>query len=354
MFTRVSQNVLGYPLPDGSVLCDYSDVSVNSWYFSSVEFVTQSGLMNGTGDVFSPNTYLSRAMVATILWRISGSPKAAYTERFSDVPPNQWYSDAVVWAESVGVVNGYGSGIFGANDAATREQLAAMLFRYAKFSGLPANETGDLSVFYDRDKISSYAYDAISWAVGVGIINGVSFEADPTDAVLSFTGGVSVIGDSVMLGAEQKMKAAFADLQFDAKVSRGMKAGVSLITDSLGSGVLKENIVIALGTNYNYDAEEELEKLLLLLAGKGKRVVLVTPFCNNGSGNDKHVPLFAEFERGLPSEYPFVEVADWNAFVQTRPNLLAGDKVHLSAAGKEEYTMLVMRALIAVQKKGAS
>ncbi|MDR0813279.1 MAG: S-layer homology domain-containing protein [Oscillospiraceae bacterium] len=359
MFTRFLQNVLELPAPDETIPAEFPDVKPDDWFFFAVEYATRAGVMSGTGSGFAPNETLTRAMTATILWRISGAPDAENDERFADVAPDAWYSKAVIWAADSGIAAGKGGGLFGSGDAITREQLAVMLYRYAQHKGAVATDFGDLSGFDDADSVSAYALEAISWAVGAEIISGIPQEKKPefdvkTDANLALPGGVTVIGDSVMLGAEAKMKTAFADLQFDAKVSRGMKAGMSILTEAVKKSTAKKNIVIALGTNYNYDAEEELEAFLQSLDGKGYRVVLVTPFCKNGSGNDKHTPPFSEFERGLTAVYPFVEIADWNALAGSDYSLLSGDKVHLNAAGKEEYTKLVMIALIAVQDKPAS
>ena len=129
----------------------------------------------GTG-LFAPNATTSRAMIVTILWRMQGSPEVDTTETFTDVYPDAWYAKAIAWAVAEGVADGYGEGLFGPNDAITREQLAAMLWRYA---ARPESE-GGLSAFADGAEVSVWAQQAMSWAVSLGLINGVdSDRLDP-------------------------------------------------------------------------------------------------------------------------------------------------------------------------------
>lgn len=125
--------------------------------------------MEGTsGTMFSPNMDTTRAMIVTLLWRLENSPASTGWAEFPDVSQGQWYSDAVRWAVSAGVVKGYGDGSFGPEDTITREQLAAMLYRYAKADA----PVGDLTAFSDSDHISDWAEEAVRWAVGQGIITG--------------------------------------------------------------------------------------------------------------------------------------------------------------------------------------
>lgn len=146
----------------------FSDVKSGDWFYSAVQYVQQKGLMNGVSSGrFDPNSNLSRAQLAQILYNASGNP-AAGTNHFSDVPAGQWYSNAVSWAAQKGIVSGYGEDKFGPNDNITREQLAVMLWRYA---GQPTAGSTSLN-FTDADLVNGYAAQAMRWAVENGIING--------------------------------------------------------------------------------------------------------------------------------------------------------------------------------------
>lgn len=149
----------------------FNDVMPSDWYYDAVQYMTDKGLMNGvSNDSFSPQSNTSRAMIVTILWRMEGSPASKTDNSFSDVVSDAYYEDAVIWASEEGIVNGYGDGIFGPDDLITREQLAAILYRYM---GSPAQTDGGLDAYSDVDKISSYAVEAMGWAVSQGVINGV-------------------------------------------------------------------------------------------------------------------------------------------------------------------------------------
>ena len=143
------------------------------WYYDAVSYVYAKGLMGGTSaTTFSPEISTSRAMIAVILWRLEGSPTVdAYTD-FSDVADGAWYTEGVRWASSVGVVGGYPNGSFGPNDPITREQMAAMLYRYADYKGWDVTELADLSAFTDAESISGYAVTALRWANAAGIVGG--------------------------------------------------------------------------------------------------------------------------------------------------------------------------------------
>lgn len=146
----------------------YSDVAETAWYYDAVKYVTEKGLMNGVGnDRFAPNSNLTRAMFAQILYNKAGKP-AAGASTFTDVAAGQWYADAVSWAAAQGVVNGIGNGMFGPNNNITREQLAVMLYRYASSPAV----TGSVTGFNDAGQISSYAKNAMAWATTNGVMNG--------------------------------------------------------------------------------------------------------------------------------------------------------------------------------------
>ncbi|MBQ6809959.1 MAG: S-layer homology domain-containing protein, partial [Firmicutes bacterium] len=160
------------PVPPSMV---FYDVSVDDWFFGAVEYVYYNNLMNGVGDnLFDPQGVTSRAMVVTVLYRMEGSPSVSGSLSFADVPLNEWYTDAVKWAASKGIVTGYDLTSFGPNDPVTREQLACIFMRYAQFKGTyDENDHAMLAGFNDRNEISSWAENAASWAFGVGLINGI-------------------------------------------------------------------------------------------------------------------------------------------------------------------------------------
>lgn len=150
----------------------FTDVGQNDWFYSAVRFVYERGMMAGTSaDKFSPRTNTSRAMVVTILYRLDGSPETA-PGSFPDVGAGQWYTDAVGWASQNGIVKGYSNGRFGPGDDITREQMAAILYRYAQHKNQDVSKTGDLSTFVDAGKVSGYAAAEMGWAVGSGLITG--------------------------------------------------------------------------------------------------------------------------------------------------------------------------------------
>ena len=153
----------------------FSDVNVNNWYYNAVQYVYNKGLMQGTGSsTFSPATSTTRGMVVTLLYRLAGSPSVSGSNSFSDVDSDAYYAAAVTWAAKNNIVSGYDSGKFGPNDPITREQLAAILYRYASAQSYDVSKTGDLSSFSDVSKVSSYAKTALAWANGSGLITGTN------------------------------------------------------------------------------------------------------------------------------------------------------------------------------------
>ena len=153
----------------------FTDIADNAWYADAVRYVYEHGLMAGTSaTTFAPDVTTSRAMIATILWRMAGSPVVNYAMDYTDVAQNQWCSEAIRWATSEGVVTGYGNGQFGTNDPITREQLAVMLWRYAQTEGydVSVGENTNILSYTDVADLSEYAISAMQWAVGAGIING--------------------------------------------------------------------------------------------------------------------------------------------------------------------------------------
>lgn len=174
---KVLTDVSECPRDASCPMSGYTDLNMGEWYHDGIHYCLDEGLMDGVdAGMFAPNATTSRAMIVTILWRLQGSPEVDTTETFTDVYPDAWYAKAIAWAVAEGVADGYGEGLFGPNDAITREQLAAMLWRYA---ARPESE-GGLSAFVDGAEVSVWAQQAMSWAVSLGLINGVdSDRLDP-------------------------------------------------------------------------------------------------------------------------------------------------------------------------------
>ena len=165
----------------------FTDVAADAWYYTAVGEAVGQGLMNGTDPyAFSPDTAMSRSMMAAVLYGMAGRPAAAGGSAFSDVPEGAWYADAVQWASGAGIVTGMGDGTFAPDAAVTREQMAVFLYRYAQALEQDVTVDGDpLAGFADADTVSAYAVDALRWAAGTGLING-------TDSVtLSPRGGAT-------------------------------------------------------------------------------------------------------------------------------------------------------------------
>ena len=150
---------------------NFTDVEENGWYHTGVDFMVKNGFMNGVADdAFDVDGNLTRAQLVTILYRIAGEPESTATNPFADVADGQWYTNAVIWAAENGIVKGVNTTTFAPNDQITREQIATILFRYAKAEKVE----GKLAGFPDAEKISDYAADAMAWAVEQGLINGIS------------------------------------------------------------------------------------------------------------------------------------------------------------------------------------
>lgn len=158
------------PRDESCPMAPFTDADRTAWYHDGVHYCVEHGLMVGTSaDTFEPNTTTTRGMIATILWRLEGSPMVDTAMNYTDVPSGSWYEDAIRWADSTGVVLGYGDGTFGPDDPITREQMAAMLWRYA---GKPQAESS-LADFTDGSETSQWAESAMLWAVEQGLIEGM-------------------------------------------------------------------------------------------------------------------------------------------------------------------------------------
>ena len=153
----------------------YNDVKAGDWYANAVNYVTLTGLMNGTGDGFSPNLAINRGMMVTVLYRMAGSPEVTAENPFTDVPADTWYTDAVIWASENDITAGTSDTTFSPTNSLTREQLATFFYRFADFvNPVPIEITGDLTGFTDAGQVASYATDAMKWAIGEGLISGTT------------------------------------------------------------------------------------------------------------------------------------------------------------------------------------
>ncbi len=159
----------------GTGVNPFTDISEKDWFYGDVMFVYENGLMLGTSKtLFSPHGTAMRGMMATILWRMEGSPVPKGKNSFTDVEAGKWYADAITWTAENGIFAGYSKDKFGPDDPITREQLAAIFYRYADYKGYDLTVKGDLDKFKDADKITDYAKTAMQWAVGSGLVKGKS------------------------------------------------------------------------------------------------------------------------------------------------------------------------------------
>lgn len=155
LFSLCSTTALGGEVPA------FPDVSANAWYAEAVAYCQEHGFMNGVSDTaFAPDESMTRAMLATVLYRQMGSPSVSGDDTFSDTENGTWYSNAVIWASQQELVQGYGNGVFGTNDPVTREQIAIIFWR-KEGSPQPA---GTAEPFADQNSVSAYALDAVTWA----------------------------------------------------------------------------------------------------------------------------------------------------------------------------------------------
>ncbi len=166
------------------VVNPFTDVAESDWFYADVMYVYENGLMIGTdADLFSPYTATTRGMIVTILWRLEGSPEASFEEDLRDVSETMYYAPAIEWAAANGILNGYGGGMYGPEDPITREQMAAILWRYAKYQSfdVSAGEDVTLDSYADAAQVSDYAVDAMQWVVAEGILQGFENHLTPAD-----------------------------------------------------------------------------------------------------------------------------------------------------------------------------
>ena len=161
--------------PDITDPIPFEDVPMNAWYVDAVKYSVQHKLFLGTSETtFEPYGTMTRAMLVTVLHRMEGTPAPETESGFEDVPSGKWYTEAVAWARETGVVEGYSDTVFGPDDPVTREQMAAILYRYTEKKGCDVSKTANLSRYEDRNEVSNWAYHAVSWANAEGFVLGRS------------------------------------------------------------------------------------------------------------------------------------------------------------------------------------
>ncbi len=160
---------------DETPKADFADVAADAWYADAVQYVYENGMMSGTSETtFSPDLTTTRGMIVTILYRLENEPTVTGTTAFTDVAADQYYANAVAWAAQNGIVSGIDATTFAPNNAITREQMAAILYRYAQFKGYDVSAKADLSAYTDAAAVGAYATDAMAWANGAELITGTS------------------------------------------------------------------------------------------------------------------------------------------------------------------------------------
>jgi len=175
LFAEVDTTHLSTFLVTHTKSTNFTDVKSGVWFYDAVKYAVQKELFNGTSaTTFAPNDNMTRAMLVTALYRLEGKPAVTGANSFTDVQSGQWYTDAVTWASANKIVSGYGGGLFGTNDNITREQMTAILYRYAQYKSYGVTKTADLRDYTDASNIGAWATDAMKWANAAGLITGTT------------------------------------------------------------------------------------------------------------------------------------------------------------------------------------
>ena len=176
LFNQAAENTTAADKPNETLSNIFVDVPENAWYYNSVKYVFENGLMSGISETeFAPEMDITRAMFVTVLYRAAGAPDMSeeiWGYPFEDVDAESWYGAAVYWARNNDIVQGYSDEKFAPDELVTREQIAAIMQRYAQFKGIDTDEIGDLAQFTDAEKISDWAQNNVVWAVGKGLLTG--------------------------------------------------------------------------------------------------------------------------------------------------------------------------------------
>ena len=180
VFTMPASNVTAKASFTKKVSRIFDDVIESDWFDPAVQYCYDNGLIKGTSEnLFSPSLDTTRGMIVTILYRVEKEPGVTTLASFTDVESGNWYAESVTWAQEKGIVNGYPDGSFGAEDYITREQLAAILYKYAAYKGFDITAKADISAFDDASEISDWALTAVEWANANGFINGYDNKLNP-------------------------------------------------------------------------------------------------------------------------------------------------------------------------------
>ena len=151
----------------------FADVKENDWFYDNVRYALENGLFGGMSEtIFAPNEAITRGMLVTALWRMEEKPVVNYLMKFDDIVGNAYYAEAVRWSASEGIVNGYSDTEFAPDKKITREEIAAILGRYAEYKNVDTSVSGDLAQFTDQAQIADWARDNVAWAVGYGMLCG--------------------------------------------------------------------------------------------------------------------------------------------------------------------------------------
>lgn len=173
VFIKITDGYQDCPRDRTCPIWPYTDANPKAWYHDGVHYCLANGIMVGTSETtFEPNANTTRGQVVTMLYRVEQEPAAAVSAKFKDVLDGMYYTQAVAWAEANGIVEGHSEVRFAPDDRVTREQLGAILYRYARFKGRAADERGSLDGFADGGAVSAYAREAMRWAVGSGLMEG--------------------------------------------------------------------------------------------------------------------------------------------------------------------------------------
>ncbi len=258
----------------------YEDVPPTHSFYDEITYVSENGLMNGIGnDQFDPAGTTTRAMVVTTLWRLEGEPAVDAENPFTDVADGKWYTDAILWAADAGIIQGYGNGKMGPMDKMTREQLAVTFYRYSAYKGMDVETDEDnLAKFNDADEVSSWATEAMNWAVGVGLFNGTAADTLSPEADAS-RGQIAAIlyrySEKVVPEAN-KVTVTFDENYDEGKVTEvTVEAGetVAKPADPTRSGYTFKGWYTADGKAFDFDAAIDSDVTVL---AKWTRYIVIT------------------------------------------------------------------------------
>ncbi|MBQ2678689.1 MAG: S-layer homology domain-containing protein [Firmicutes bacterium] len=191
VYAKWSDSIESEPAPDhnnssrnNNNSAKFKDVDPGKWYADEIDFAVSNNLMTGISEnEFGPELSVTRGMIITTLYRMEGEPAVEGAVEFNDVAENTWYTNAIIWASKNGIASGYTDGSFKPGQTVSRQELAQFIYKYAEFKGLDLTAKGNIDIFTDKDDIGSWAVNAVEWAVGAGIINGMGNGTIAPDAI---------------------------------------------------------------------------------------------------------------------------------------------------------------------------